>query len=83
MQPFNVLSPTYNAIIQGNRGTLSKYLEAQSNGYTHLPISPGVDIPINDLINAELNSYGDNLISSLHFDEVQPVKVEPDYYGTR
>ena len=83
VQPFSALSPTYNAIVQGNKGTISKYIEAKENGIKGIEVMPGQVVGIDDLINSELNSYGDNLISALHFDEVEPVKVSSGYYGTR
>ena len=83
VQPYNILSPTYSAVVQGNKGTIAKYIEAKNNGIKAMEIRPGVVVSIDDLINAELNGYGSNLISALHFDEVEPEKVASGYYGTR
>lgn len=83
VEPFGLLSPTYSTIVAGNRDTVRKYREAEKQGYTHLPVRPGVNVPITDLINSEINSWGKNLLSSIHVNKIKDEEVETGYYGTR
>ena len=83
LQPFVNLSPTYTKIVSGNRNMVDRYREAKAQGYETIDDQFGRPIPIDDWINAELNSYGKNLASALSRTKVKTREVEPGYYGTR
>ena len=67
----------------GNAGTIEGYRAMLADGKTHYQLPTGEVLPIESLINSELNAMGDNFMSSLGLSQVNPMKVDRGEYTTQ
>ena len=66
-----------------NAGTIEGYRAMLADGKTHYKLPTGEVLPIESLINSELNAMGDNFMSSLGLSQVNPMKVDRGEYTTQ
>lgn len=76
-------SNNYSNLLSGNSGTIDGYRAMLKDGKTHYKLPTGEVLPIESLINSELNAMGDNFMSSLGLSEINPVKVDRGEYATQ
>ena len=78
--PASSYTPNYSNMMAGNAGTIEGYRAMLADGKTHYQLPTGEVLPIESLINSELNAMGDNFMSSLGLSQVNPTKVDRGEY---
>lgn len=81
--PASSYTSNYSNMMAGNAGTIEGYRAMLADGKTHYKLPTGEVLPIESLINSELNAMGDNFMSSLGLSQVNPMKVDRGEYTTR
>ena len=81
--PASSYTSNYSELMQGNAGTIEGYRAMLADGKTHYQLPTGEVLPIESLINLELNAMGNNFMSSLGLSQVNPMKVDRDNYATQ
>lgn len=79
--PASSYTSNYSNLMQGNAATIRGYRAMLADGKTHYQLPTGEVLPIESLINSELNAYGDNFMSSLGLSKVKPQEVERGEYA--
>lgn len=79
--PASSYTSNYSRLMQGNAGTIEGYRAMLADGKTHYQLPTGEVLPIESLINLELNAMGNNFMSSLGLSQVNPMKVDRDNYA--
>lgn len=78
--PVTSYSPNYSNLMQGNASNIEGYRAMLADGKTHYQLPTGEILPIESLINLELNAYGDNFMSSLAHSQINPIKTDRGEY---
>ena len=81
--PASSYTSNYSNMMAGNAGTIEGYRAMLADGKTHYKLPTGEILPIESLINSELNAMGDNFMSSLGLSQVNPMKVDRGEYTTQ
>ena len=81
--PASSYTSNYSNMMAGNAGTIEGYRAMLADGKTHYQLPTGEVLPIESLINSELNAMGDNFMSSLGLSQVNPMKVDRGEYTTQ
>ena len=81
--PASSYTSNYSNMMAGNAGTIEGYRAMLADGKTHYKLPTGEVLPIESLINSELNAMGDNFMSSLGLSQVNPMKVDRGEYTTQ
>ena len=81
--PASSYTSNYSNMMAGNTGTIEGYRAMLADGKTHYKLPTGEVLPIESLINSELNAMGDNFMSSLGLSQVNPMKVDRGEYTTQ
>ena len=81
--PASSYTSNYNNMMAGNASTIEGYRAMLADGKTHYQLPTGEVLPIESLINSELNAMGDNFMSSLGLSQVNPMKVDRGEYTTQ
>ena len=81
--PASSYTSNYSNMMAGNAGTIEGYRAMLADGKTHYKLPTGEVLPIESLINSELNAMGDNFMSSLGLSQVNPTKVDRGEYTTQ
>ena len=81
--PASSYTSNYSNMMAGNAGTIEGYRAMLADGKTHYQLPTGEILPIESLINSELNAMGDNFMSSLGLSQVNPMKVDRGEYTTQ
>ena len=81
--PASSYTSNYSNMMAGNAGTIEGYRAMLADGKTHYKLPTGEVLPIESLINSELNAMGDNFMSSLGLSQVNPMKVDKGEYTTQ
>lgn len=81
--PASSYTSNYSNLMEGNVGTIEGYRAMLADGKTHYQLPTGEVLPIESLINSELNAMGDNFMSSLGLSQVNPMKVDRGEYATQ
>lgn len=81
--PASSYTSNYSELMQGNAGTIEGYRAMLADGKTHYQLPTGEVLPIESLINLELNAMGNNFMSSLGLSQVNSMKVDRDNYATQ
>ena len=81
--PASSYTSNYSNMMEGNAGTIEGYRAMLADGKTHYQLPTGKVLPIESLINSELNAIGDNFMSSLGLSQVNPMKVDRGEYTTQ
>ena len=81
--PASSYTSNYSNMMAGNAGTIEGYRAMLADGKTHYQLPTGEVLPIESLINSELNAMGDNFMSSLVLSQVNPMKVDRCEYTTQ
>ena len=81
--PASSYTSNYSNMMAGNAGTIEGYRAMLADGKTHYKLPTGEVLPIESLINSELNAMGDNFMSSLGFSQINPMKVDRGEYATQ
>lgn len=81
--PASSYTSNYSNMMAGNAGTIEGHKAMLADGKTHYKLPTGEVLPIESLINSELNAMGDNFMSSLGLSQVNPMKVDRGEYTTR
>ena len=81
--PVSSYSPNYSITMEGNVRNIEGYRKMLADGYKRFQLPSGEEYDIEDLINLELNKYGDNFMSSLAHSQINPMKVDRGEYITR
>ena len=81
--PASSYTSNYSNMMEGNAGTIEGYRAMLADGKTHYQLPTGEVLPIESLINSELNAMGDNFMSSLGLSQVNPTKVDRGEYTTQ
>ena len=81
--PASSYTSNYSNMMEGNAGTIEGYRAMLADGKTHYKLPTGEILPIESLINSELNAMGDNFMSSLGLSQVNPMKVDRGEYTTQ
>ena len=81
--PVSSYTSNYSNMMEGNAGTIEGYRAMLADGKTHYQLPTGEVLPIESLINSELNAMGDNFMSSLGLSQVNPMKVDRGEYTTQ
>lgn len=81
--PVASYSSSYSNLMQGNAGNIESYKAMLADGYKRYQLPSGEEYDIEDLINLELNNYGDNFMSSLATFQINPVKTDRGEYTTQ
>lgn len=81
--PASSYTSNYSNLMQGNADTIEGYRAMLADGKTHYKLPTGEVLPIESLINSELNAMGDNFMSSLGLSQINPMKVDRGEYATR
>ena len=74
--PASSYTSNYSNMMAGNAGTIEGFRAMLADGKTHYKLPTGEVLPIESLINSELNAMGDNFMSSLGLSQVNPMKVD-------
>ena len=81
--PASSYTSNYSNMMAGNAGTIEGFRAMLADGKTHYKLPTGEVLPIESLINSELNAMGDNFMSSLGLSQVNPMKVDRGEYATQ
>ena len=81
--PASSYTSNYSNMMAGNAGTIEGFRAMLADGKTHYKLPTGEVLPIESLINSELNAMGDNFMSSLGLSQVNPMKVDRGEYTTQ
>ena len=81
--PASSYTSNYSNMMAGNAGTIEGYRAMLADGKTHYKLPTGEVLPIESLINSELNAMGNNFMSSLGLSQVNPMKVDRGEYTTQ
>ena len=81
--PASSYTSNYSNMMAGNAGTIEGYRAMLADGKTHYKLPTGEVLPIESLINSELNAMGDNFMSSLGLSQINPMKVDRGEYTTQ
>ena len=81
--PASSYTSNYSNMMAGNAGTIEGFRAMLAYGKTHYKLPTGEVLPIESLINSELNAMGDNFMSSLGLSQVNPMKVDRGEYTTQ
>lgn len=81
--PASSYTSNYSNMMAGNVGTIEGYRAMLADGKTHYKLPTGEVLPIESLINSELNAMGNNFMSSLGLSQVNPMKVDRGEYTTQ
>lgn len=81
--PASSYTSNYSNLMQGNANTIEGYRAMLADGKTHYKLPTGEVLPIESLINSELNAMGDNFMSSLGLSQINPMKVDRGEHATR
>ena len=81
--PASSYTSNYSDMMAGNAGTIEGYRAMLADGKTHYQLPTGEVLPIESLINSELNAMGDNFMLSLGLSQVNPTKVDRGEYTTQ
>lgn len=81
--PASSYTSNYSNMMAGNAGTIEGYRAMLADGKTHYQLPTGEILPIESLINSELNAMGDNFMSSLGLSQINPMKVDRGEYTTQ
>ena len=81
--PASSYTSNYSNMMAGNAGTIEGFRAMLADGKTHYKLPTGEVLPIESLINSELNAMGDNFMSSLGLSQINPMKVDRGEYTTQ